>query len=143
MSDGYQRGRFMSATRFHVPVAGSKIVVSARPRLPVVKMPSPPAVRMRPSGRCTLPEQKMLPGALIVVGKVCEVAFHTAVGSGFCQPSQMSRLPFLSRTECTATIGQFMSADHWPAGEFAGVTGLEATEGGLVPFALVAETVNV
>jgi len=36
-----------------------------------------------------------------------------------------------------------MSADHWPAGEFAGVTGLEATEGALVPFALVAETVNV
>jgi hypothetical protein len=85
----------------------------------------------------------MLPGALIVVGNVCEDAFHTAVGSGFCQPSQMSTLPFLSRTECTATIGQFMSADHWPAGELAGVTGLEATDGALVPFALVAETVKV
>ena len=109
----------------------------------MVKMPSPPAVRMRPSGRWTLPEQKMLPGALIVVGNVCEVAFHTAVGSGFCQPSQMSRLPFLSRTEWTATIGQFMRADHWPAGELAGVTGLEATDGGLVPFVLVAETVKV
>jgi hypothetical protein len=36
-----------------------------------------------------------------------------------------------------------MSADHCPCGEDAGVTGLEATEGGLVPFALVAVTVNV
>src|SRR3954451_18930633 len=121
----------MSATRFHVPVAGSKIVVSARPRLPVVKMPSPPAVRMRPSGRWTLPEQKMLPGALIVVGTVCEVAFHTAAGSGFCPASQMRRLRFWSSAECTAPIGQFMSADRWPAGELAGGTGLEAADGAL------------
>ena len=36
-----------------------------------------------------------------------------------------------------------MRAAHWPAGELAGVTGLEATDGALVPFALVAETVKV
>jgi hypothetical protein len=36
-----------------------------------------------------------------------------------------------------------MRADHWPVGEVAGVTGLEATDGGLVPFALVADTVKV
>ena len=49
----------------------------------------------------------------------------------------------MSRTEWTATIGQFMSAAHWPAGELAGVTALDATDGALVPFAFVAETVKV
>ena len=133
----------MSATRFQVDVAGSKIVVSTMPRLPVVYCPKPPMVRMRPSGRCALPAQKMLSGALRVVGKVCEVAFQTDVGWGCCQPSHTSRLPVLSRTEWTATSGQFMSADHWPAGEVPGVTALEAAEGGPVPIALVAVTVKV
>jgi hypothetical protein len=45
--------------------------------------------------------------------------------------------------ECTATIGQFMSADHWPVGESAGVTALEAADAGPVPIAFVALTVNV
>src|ERR687888_589179 len=76
-----------------------------------------PIVKTRPSGRCALPAQKMLPGALIVVGKVCDVASQTAVGCGCCQPSKMSRLPFFSRMLCTATIGQFISADHWPEGD--------------------------
>jgi hypothetical protein len=36
-----------------------------------------------------------------------------------------------------------MSDDHWPLGDEAGVTALEATEGGPVPRALVALTVKV
>jgi hypothetical protein len=129
--------------RFQVDVAGSKIAVSFRPSVPTVYTPSPPAVMMRPSGRWALPEQKMLPGALRVVGNVCEVAFQTAVGSGCCQPSQMSRLPDFRRIECTATIGQFMRADHCPVGESAGVTALDAADAGPVPIAFVALTVNV
>src|SRR4051794_15254934 len=98
---------------------------------------------MRPSGRWALPEQKMLPGALSVVGNVCEVEFHTDVGCGCCQPSHTRRLPDFSSTECTATSGQFMSEDHWPAGESAGVTGLEAADAAPVPIAFVALTVKV
>src|SRR4029079_6804058 len=48
---GYQRGRCMSATRGHGLVAGSKMLVSARPRFPVVGTPKPPATSSRPSGR--------------------------------------------------------------------------------------------
>src|SRR3954469_11000434 len=133
----------MLATFVHADVAGSKIAVSARPSWRVVKTPSPPAERMRPSGRCALPAQKMLPGALSVVGNAWEVGFHTVVGCGCCQPSHSSRLPVFSSTECTATSGQFMSALHWPPGEVLGVTALEAADAGPVPIALVAVTVTV
>src|SRR4051812_24484396 len=133
----------MLATFVHADVAGSKIAVSARPSWPVVKTPSPPATRMRPSGRCALPAQKMLPGAFSVVGNVCDVGFQTVVGCGCSQPSNTSTLPVLSRTECTATIGQVISALHCPPGDAPGVTALEAAEAGPVPTALVALTVNV
>src|SRR3954447_17708848 len=119
----------MSATRDQALVAGSKIAVSASPSSPVVNLPSPPAVMTRPSGSSALPAQKMLPGALSVVGNVCDVAFHTNVGCGCCQPSNARTLPVGIRIAWTATIGQFISDDHCPLGEVPGVTGAVACEG--------------
>src|SRR3954447_11602875 len=133
----------MSATRDQALVAGSKIAVSASPSSPVVNLPSPPAVMTRPSGSVALPAQKMLPGALSVVGNVCVAEFHTNVGCGPCQPSKARTLPFLSRIAWTATSGQFISVDHWPAGLPLGVTAFEACGGEPVPTAFVALTANV
>ncbi len=84
----------------------------------------------------------MLAGAL-VVAKACVVGFHTSVGSGSCQPSHSRKLPVCSSTECTATSGQFIRADHWPGDDAAGVIAADGADAGPAPTALVAVTVNV
>jgi len=83
----------MSATRDQLLVAGSKIVVSAMPRFPVVNSPYPPTTSSRPSGRVAAPSQNTLSGALTVVNVVGDRAFMTTAGCGCCQPSQATIVP--------------------------------------------------
>src|SRR5215510_13375726 len=141
-TSGYQRGRFMLAALIHVRVAGLKMLVSARPRFPVVVTPYPPAVMIRPSGSCTLPEQKMLDGALMVENDPA-AGSKISVGSGVSQPSHSRSFPVFSSTECTLTMGQLSSDPHWPPDIEPGTTALEGAEAGPVPMLLVALTVKV
>jgi hypothetical protein len=49
----------------------------------------------------------------------------------------------LSSTEWTATSGQFINEDHWPALPLLGVTEFDGDDGGPVPIAFAGATVKV
>src|SRR5437763_476962 len=93
VSDGYHRGVCMSATRVQVLLAGSKMLVSTMPMLPVVSPPQPPTTSTRPSGSDAAPSQKMLSGPLMVANVEGDAGSPVTVGCGCCQPSQASTLP--------------------------------------------------
>src|SRR6185503_924236 len=94
---GYQRPTAIGATRDHVRVAGLKRFVSRSPTWAPL-----------------CPPQNMLVRLFGTEVNTPVAGFHRRAWLPKSCPSQARISPVASRFACTATIGQFTGAAHWP-----------------------------
>src|SRR6476620_5267516 len=102
----------MFAMRVQLSVATLKASVSLMPKSDAAK---PPMTRMRPSAIMTCPEQKIADIVLVTAVNVWLVGSQTRAETLLVsQASHITMEPLGNNPICTATIGQFSTADHWP-----------------------------
>src|SRR3954468_3669006 len=124
---GYQRRTVISATRVHVRVNGSKILVS---RVPISPPPWPPITIRRPSLNSAWPAQNTSPGAVTVVTVFVCGSQRRASDCGPSYPSHTSTSRVGSSEACTATTGQSIAGAHVPSSAAGSVGGGSGGGGG-------------